>query len=226
MIQAPRISCQSVDEPALILPRCLRVLLHGGGPLLRGDCQCADAGKVLRAGPPSALLPAARGQEPWRCAGSQPEGPRSADPACLVRAEGGGIHAKLGEREGDFSQGLHGIGVQQDLPAASRRELPDGAGDLRQRLDGPCLVVDEHDRDHQRVLVQGIRERLRVYDAVGARSHSGAGDPMSLENARLLVHRGVFYFRCDDPGLLQLHAAQTVAVQEGEEKGRVGLRAS
>ena len=49
---------------------------------------------------------------------------------------------------------------------------------------------------------------------------------MALENARLLVDRGMFQLRRHDPRLLPVDSAEPMPVQEGEQERAVGFGAA
>jgi hypothetical protein len=72
---------------------------------------------------------------------------------------------------------LHRIGVQH----RARRALLDDVRDTIQRLDSADLVVDEHHRDDDGGLVEGVSERVEIDEAAPRRGNPVHPEPLVLE---------------------------------------------
>ena len=118
-------------------------------------------GDVLRARPPVALLGAALllGEDVRPVADVQRAD--ALGPLELVRPERHEVRAERLDVEVDVRRGLDGVDVQQEALAR-----PHAGGDLGDRLDRADLVVGEHDRDQDRLVVERRLELVGVDPAV------------------------------------------------------------
>jgi len=115
-----------------------------------------DAGKVLGAGAPAPLLPAAVDEVCDFCSVPDVEGADALGAVELVAREGEEVDVVLIDVEFEVADRLDGVGVEGDAVLAG-----DGA-DLADRLDGPDLVVGGHHRDQNGAVGDRIPDGRRI----------------------------------------------------------------
>ena len=127
--------------------------------------QSVSARQVLGSRSAPALLPSSDVQE--TAAVGALEVQRSDPPGAgdLVGAQGQAVHAQLLRSYRDLAEALHGVAVEVDLPSGLAAAA-EGLCDLPHGLDGPRLVVDQHQGHQTGVLVDARQHALRVHPAV------------------------------------------------------------
>ena len=98
----------------------------------------------------------------------------------------GGVELVAGEREqielkrfhvdGNFSGGLHGVGVEIDVGFRG------DAANLRERLDGAEFVVGVHDGDEHGFRANGLAQVVEINEAVAIHGEIGDGDTLFFES--------------------------------------------
>ena len=134
----------------------------------------------------------------------------------LVGAERDEVGAERLDVEVDVRRGLDGVDVEQDALAG-----PDPRGDLGDRLDRADLVVGEHDRDEDRLVVERRLELVRVDPAVAVDRQLDDLEPELLEVAQRVADRVVLDRRGHDPV-----AARLAGPRRALEREVVRLRAA
>ena len=112
----------------------------------------------------------------------------------LVRAERDEIGAERLDVEVDIRRGLDGIDVDHD-PLAR----PDLADDLGDRLDRADLVVGEHDRDEDRLVVERRLELVGIDAPIAVDRQLDDLEPELLEIAQRVPDRVMLDRRGHDP---------------------------
>lgn len=82
-----------------------------------------------------------------RSGGFDVEGSDADGSAELVRSKGEVVDAEIFDGDGDFADGLSGVGVEVDFGAVLFFETLDEFGDFLDGFDSADFVVGEHDRD-------------------------------------------------------------------------------
>ncbi len=100
----------------------------------------------------------------------------------LVGRDAHEIRSPLVDTNGHAPDGLHGIGVKQDPSLAAQ------PSDLRDRLNGPDLVVRRHHRNEDGVGTQGPGDLVRGDDAVRSDADDGDLESLALDRPRRLEH--------------------------------------
>jgi hypothetical protein len=118
-----------------------------------------------------------------RTATTDPEGAHPLRAVELVCGEGEKIDAKARDVDGDLSDRLRGVGVEQDPPFARERS------DLGERLDDSDLVVRVHDRHEERPGVERRAKRTEVDEPPGVDGKSGDAEPLFLQGTARIEHR-------------------------------------
>jgi len=112
----------------------------------------------------------------------------------LVGAERHEVGAQRLDVEVDVRRRLDGIDVEQEALAR-----PHARGDLGDRLDRADLVVGEHDRDQDRLVVEGRLELVRVDPAVAIHRQLDDLEAELLEVAERVAHGVMLDRRGHDP---------------------------
>ncbi len=178
----------------------------------RGDLarlpEADDLEDVLRPGAPPGLVRGAVEEAGELDAGADEERPDALRRVELVPGQREEVDAEDPDVDGHLPDRLRGVGVDED--ALLVRE----AGDLREVLDRPDLVVGVHDRDEDRLGRQRLRDVARV-DAPRP-VHRDAGDPeaLLLEDGARLEDGRVLDGRGDDVAPLRPEEARD-AVEDG-----------
>ena len=137
-----------------------------------------------------------------------------------VQGPGGkrqGVHAQFPHVHGHPSQCRHGIGMH-DYAAP-----PDGFGDFAHGLDGPGLVVREHDGDEDGIVPQGPRNPVRLHDAVAVHGNPGDREPLPFQRPGGIQHGVMLDAGYDDmpaPGRSRLGQALDGQVVRFRAAGR------
>ncbi len=170
----------------------------GLGPLragqLVGGRQADGAGHVLRAGPRwrSCVAALLLGEDVRPVADVQrADALRALE---LVGAERHEVRAERLDVEVDVRRGLDGVDVEDDALAGA-----DPGGDLGDRLDRADLVVGEHDRDQDRLVVERRLELVGIDPAVAVDRQLDDLEAELLEVAQRVADRVVLDRRGDDP---------------------------
>jgi hypothetical protein len=131
---------------------------HLGGGEPAGFAQPNAQRRRQRAAPQAPLLTAAVEQrlQSYARTASHVQRTDTLRPVELVAGHAQEVDAQRADIRLDLAHGLGSVHVQ---PAADRVH---GRGDLRQGLDRADLVVDRHDGNHGRTLIQGGGERVQV----------------------------------------------------------------
>jgi hypothetical protein len=140
-----------------------------------------------------------------------------------VRAERRSVDIEFSQGNGDLSEGLDRVGVEEDPPAPARGELPDRAGNAGNVLHGAHFVVDEHDGYQDGVVGEQWCHVSRIDPPVHAGLHHRAIDAEPLEAAGLIEHRGVLDPAHHDARFLPLRSSEPMAVEEREQERAVRL---
>ena len=130
-------------------PSGAETLLRHLGPRQFGClAESDDARDVERSRSHAALVTAAvdDGGDAHAGLATDPESADALRPVHLVGADGDRVHLHLLDVEGHLSESLHGVAVEQDALLAAE------GTDLGDRLDGPDLVVREHDGNEDRLV--------------------------------------------------------------------------
>ena len=156
-------SQQAVGHPVPQDPHSGDGFCAPGDRLLHGGRHADDAGHVVGATAPVALLTAAVDDGLDSDALPHDEGADALRAPELVGADGdeGGARCERGHVEP--REGLHGVGVDD----GGRRPVAYQLNHVGERLHGADLVVGEHDGDHRDRLVEQFGEGGEVDDAVG-----------------------------------------------------------
>ena len=115
-------------------------------------------------------------------------------PLELVRAERDEVRAERLDVEVDVRRGLDRVDVEDDALAR-----PDPGGDLGDRLDRADLVVGEHDRDQDRLVVERRLELVGIDPAVAVDRQLDDLEAELLEVAQRVADRVVLDRRGHDP---------------------------
>ena len=115
-------------------------------------------------------------------------------PLELVGAERDEVGAKRLDVEVDVRRRLDGVDVEDDALAG-----PDARGDLGDRLDRADLVVGEHDRDQDRLVVERRLELVGIDPAVAVHRQLDDLEPELLEVAQRVADGVVLDRRGHDP---------------------------
>ena len=161
-------------EPIAQGPQARRFVLLAPLGRLAGRREADDAGHVLGAAAPAALLTAA--EEEWGKggAGLQVQGAHPLRAADLVGREGGGVHGQGLQVERHLPQGLHGVGVEEGAgPVGQGRQLGDG-------LDGAHLRVGRLHRHEHSVGSEGLFQDAGFDEALAVGAQVGDAHALGL----------------------------------------------
>jgi len=210
----------AIDE--LVAQRDNLVALHIAHGKFKRNGESDDAGDVLGAGAPAALLAAAEDERLEAHAVSHVQRADAFRSLELVRRKRQRVHAKLFDVDRDVTDRLHGVGVEQRaVGVRDRSELRDG-------LHRSDLVIRMHDRDKRGNGVFGRACR----GALRERSHQRflAHKPFSIDRhdrdavaarAQLLgcVQDGVMLDRARD----EMALCASVRIEHAEDRKTVGF---
>jgi len=133
-----------------------------------------------------------------------------------VRAERDQVGIECGQVEVHVRCRLDRVDMEHQTLAR-----PHPGGDLGHRLDGPDLVVSEHDRDQDRLVVERRLELVRIHPPVAIDRQLDDLEPELLEVPQRMTDGVVLDRRGDDPVAARL--ARPGRALQGEV---VGLRAA
>ena len=200
--QLRNIRLQAADDlfpltahPIGVLPELWRGNLAGGGEGgdLRGGFGSGAASVLLAAADDHGLqaqpLADIQGADPFGCVN-------------LVPADADHVDAQRLRCEGNLHEGLDGVRVQQRLGAFGFQHGRD-AGNVR---DGAGLVVDQHERDEDRILPQRLPDRINRNRPGGAGLQAGNFKAALLQQVETAADGIVLGHRADDMRSLALHA--------------------
>src|SRR5437879_7694851 len=152
----------------------------------RGLAEAHDAGDVFRAGAETALMMAAIEKLAQTRSAADVERADSLGRIQLVAGEGKQIQLKRVDVDGNFSCGLHGIGVEVDVGFFG------DAADLLERLNGAKLVVGVHDGDENGFRANGAAQLAEVNQPLAIRRKIGNARALLLEYLASGKHGFVF----------------------------------
>ena len=154
-----------------------------GLPQRRGHAQ--NAGQILRAGPPVALLSAALQQGGQAQTAAAVERAHALGPVELVAAQGQQVHPQLVHVHGDVAHRLHRVGVDGHLVGVTKlRQRPNG-------LNRADFVVRQHDADQRGVVTQRGLQLLRPDQPVLVHVQIGDLKAVLLQPRHGVQHRVV-----------------------------------
>ncbi len=180
------------DDPVAQLPAVLDLPIQVAHRQAGGFTKAHDAGDVLGAGSPAALVPAAVDQRRDPHALADEKRADALGAVELVRGERKQVDVQVSHVEGHVPDGLHGVGVEEHIA------LPADGADLGHGLDGPDLVVGVHDRDQDGLVGDRLADIVRVDEAVGVDGQIGNLDASLLEELGGVQHRVVLDGGGDD----------------------------
>ena len=157
-----------------------------------GAREADDAGHVLRGTAAPALLLAAIEKVLKLHATAHVQKPDALGPVNLVGGRRQHIDAQLVHVDGLVAEGLHRVGVEDDVRfVGSLRQLAN-------RLDGADLVVGEHDGDQDGVRADGRLEILHAHEAVLVHGQVGHLEALALQRLAGVQHGVVLDGARDD----------------------------
>ncbi len=179
------------------------------------DAQCSrggrDARDVRRARTQAAFLTTTLHERFQGDAVAHDEGTGPLGAPELVGRDRDQIERGGGCRDVEPGHCLHRVGVQHRCGARSRDER----GDLVERLDRADLVVHEHHRHHDGVLVERVGQGAERHDAVVPDAHLGDAEALGSEPVR----------RCEHALVLEGGGHDAVAVTRGAGRARAPFTA-
>ena len=126
----------------------------------RGFAEADDSGDVFRTGAHAALVVAAVKKLLQASSASDIEGTDAFGAVDFVAGKREQIELELIHIHGNFSGGLHGIGMEVDVGVLG------DAADFFERLDGAELVVGVHDGDERGFVTNGTAQIFEVDQAI------------------------------------------------------------
>ena len=197
----------------------LRALLSHMGRQRRGGSGKGELrAQVLRAGTSSGFLSAAKDSGAQRRAVLKVERTGCHRAADLMRGNGHGIDAQLGDIERNMQIALDGIGVEQGAHGMR------GGGQLADGLHHTGLVVGCHDAHECDVVAEQVIQRSGLDVARTAGLHQIDGKTGGAQQRQVVKDRIVLNRRHDDAVALAI--ALTSALGKSEERQLVCLGAA
>src|SRR5271157_3431577 len=112
---------------------------------LAGLSQSHDVRNVLRPGPTVALLSSSMDERGYFCSPADKLSADSLGSVQFVAGKGENVYGQLLQVDGDFSHGLHAVGVKEDP------FLPGHLPDFLHGENRPRLIIGKHNTDQNRL---------------------------------------------------------------------------